>query len=350
MYDMIHSLARIENLRIRAWGPPGPIPAEIEYKPSRAELQWLADMQDQGGIAHLLRSSFVRGIRTAYKLSRRLRNAYQNNSDVDLYHINWLQNSLLKPANNIPALVTVLGTDIKLLAWPGMKTALRHSLKKSPCILAPNAGWMVPLLEDVFSDTVLGILPVPFGIEKRWYDMERKVDYSAPRRWVSVIRITKKKIGELFNWGEKIFIDKDELHLYGPNQENIEIPPWVHYHGPVSPEKLANNIYPGAYAYVSLSQHDEGRPQAMLEAMAAALPIVASEIDAHRNLLQSTEGGFLVNNAETFSKVITHLAEENVHKQKCRAARDFVREKHGTWDDCARRYVKIYKTLLEHSN
>lgn len=350
MYDMVHSLDRTEHIQVTAWGPPGPLPATTKYATSQTDAKWLSGMLAKGGIAHLLRNAPIIGLSSAVKLLRLLKKAYLNNGDTDVYHINWLQNALSLPDNNVPALITVLGTDLKLLKLPGMTPALKRIFKKHKCILAPNADWMVPILANHFQDTVLNIQAVPFGIEQRWFDITREVDYDAPRRWVSVIRVTDKKVGALFDWGEKIFTGADELHLYGPNQENITIPRWVHYHGPAAPEHLIQDVYPGAYGYISLSQHDEGRPQAILEAMASGLPIIASDIDAHCNLLGDTGGGQLINSAVNFARAVNILADKDVHLRACTDAREFIMRVHGTWDDCGDRYAKLYTTLMEKDN
>lgn len=350
MHDMLHSLARIKTLEIRAWGPPGPLPDNLEYVAGH-HADWLSALQGKGGIAHLLRGKSPSGIAAAFKLLRLLRYAYQQNPDMDVYHINWLQNGLLLPDNNIPCLITVLGTDFKLLQLPGMKTALRRIFKKHRCILAPNGEWMEGELRRWFDDVIFKIETVRFGIETKWYSIQRDINYNSPRRWVSVVRVTRKKIGPLFGWGEKIFATgDDELHLYGPNHENIPIPPWVKYHGPASPETLASEIYPKSYGYISLSRHDEGRPQAILEAMAAGLPIIASDIPAHRDLLESSYGTRIVDSEKMFFQAVTEMIQQHVHEKSGREVQNFIKENHGTWDDCAARYEKLYTLLVEKRN
>src|SRR3546814_9782056 len=89
-----------------------------------------------------------------------------------------------------------------------------------------------------------------------------------PNRWVVVSRLTRNKIGPLFEWGQPAFASPErELHLYGPMEEEVELPGWVHYHGPASPRLLADEVFPAARGLITLSQHAEGRPQVLLEAM-----------------------------------------------------------------------------------
>src|SRR3546814_14151560 len=72
-------------------------------------------------------------------------------------------------------------------------------------------------------------------------------------------------------------------------EEEVELPGWVHYHGPASPRLLADEVFPAARGLITLSQHPEGRPQVLLEAMAASLPIVASDIPAHASNLAHSQ-------------------------------------------------------------
>ncbi len=225
MHDMIHSLADRKELRLSAWGPPGPLPANLDYTVAPQQQQWLADMLDRGGVAHLLRSKTPQGLAATAKLALLLRQAYRNNSDVDLYHINWLQGAILLPANSKPCLITVLGTDLKLLNLPGMKTRIRQILKKHKCILAPNAAWMEPILNESFRDHVHRIQTVAFGIDNRWYSLRRRVDYTKPRRWVSVIRVTRKKSATCLNGAGRSSRDRMSFTSTAPTRMMSGSPP-----------------------------------------------------------------------------------------------------------------------------
>ena len=277
----------------------------------------------------------------------RLRRAYKKHQkNTDIYHVNWLQNALPVIGLSRPCVVTVLGTDFKLLKLPGMQTALRLLLKSTPCILAPNAQWMKKPLEKYFGD-LCEIIPVPFGIDDRWYQINRKPQIDK-KIWVVVSRVTAAKIGDLFQWGEPVFNNNDnELHLFGPNQENLEIPEWVNYHGPVTAEQLASIWFPKASGLISLSQHSEGRPQVMLEAMASGLPIVASGIPAHRDFIAHQETGCIVSTKEEFKGAVHWLSEPDNSLNISINSRNYAREQYGTWTSCAHRYIHLYNKLKQ---
>ena len=282
---------------------------------------------------------------TGLSLLWRLRAAYRRNADqVDLFHVNWLQNALPLTGIDRPAVISILGTDFKLLDLPGMKPLVRHMLKQRRAALVPNADWMAPRLQKDFGDLAT-VRPIPFGIDDRWYNLERTPQFS-PGCWLAVTRLTRAKLGPLLEWGEPLFSGNErELHLIGPNQEGLHLPAWVHYHGPASPEVLARDWFPRATGLLTLSQHSEGRPQVLLEALAAGLPIIASAIDAHRDLLEPEQTGLLVSSPQAFENALAQLEQAESNAALSAAARHMARRTFGTWRDCANRYLDVYRAV-----
>jgi glycosyltransferase involved in cell wall biosynthesis len=253
---------------------------------------------------------------------------------------------MLPAPRDLPVLVTVLGTDMRLLKLPMMSALLRHAMRDRPVVICPNAEWMEAPLRRLFGD-VARVQPVLFGIDANWYAIERRPEIDTPPRWLVVSRLTRDKLGHLFAWGEPLFRDRPrELHLFGPMQERIALPPWVRYHGPAAPAVLCEQWFPAAHGLISLSQHSEGRPQVMLEAMAAGLPIIASQLPAHADLISHENTGLLCDSPTAFQACIERLENLDQNKRIGAAARAWVRASIGTWDDCATRYVTLYRKLV----
>ncbi len=345
--EMLAALARSAENDLRFWGPPGPLPGQVDYAASDADRRYLQQLADQGGIAHLLRSNPVSGISRGVGLIRRLRRVIRQGRDAtDIFHLNWLQSALAMPGRGNRAVVTVLGTDYRLLDIPGVSPLLRRVFARNRVVLAPNADWMEDRLRDVFGNRVHCVKCVPFGIGDRFYQVAH--DPAVPaRQWVTVLRVTRAKVGPLFDWAKDLAGEEDEFHLFGPMQDEIEIPPWIQYHGPVEPDALIRHWYPRSTAMVTLSQHDEGRPQVLLEAMAAGLPVIASRIPAHADLLGPTGGGLLVDSADDFRSAVRTVAEPTTRDSLGDAAREAIKSTYGTWDDCAKRYHALYRSLLK---
>ncbi len=345
IFDQATALVR-QGVDLRLWAPPGELPAGAESALSGDDAGWLTALLDRGGIAHLLRRRPWAGAWAAWQLLRRLHGAClreaRRSAHTDCYLINWMQNALALPDDGRAAIITVLGSDLRLLRLPGMRTMLRVVFKRRPTIIAPNAGWMQPRLEAIFGD-VARVQPVPFGVDRRWFEIDRSMAESGT--WLAVTRITRDKIGNLFDWGEGFFGDERRLHLFGPMQEQLPLPPWVNWHGPTYPEELRDNWFPRATGLITLSRHDEGRPQVMLEAMAAGLPVIASDLPAHRDLILQGETGWLITEQEELGPSLARVEEPLTNRRLGAAARCRVKESVGDWDDCAARYLALLDEL-----
>ena len=352
IYDMAESLAASGQVDLRLWAPPGCLPSGVGSAFHGDDRVWLERLLNQGGIAHLLRRQPLQGGLSAVSLLRRLRRVYRDFEHfyplTVAVHVNWLQNALPLLGTKLPALITVLGSDLALLRLPGMVAMVRAMLGGRAVILAPNADWMVPVLERHFGD-LAEIRTIPFGVHGRWFDVERRQEAIGSGDWLMVSRVTRTKLGHLLDWGEGLFGHKRKLHLLGPMQETIELPEWIEYHGPTNPEELVSQWFPKVQGLLTLSTHDEGRPQVMIEAMAAGLPVLATDLPAHRDLLQDGQTGRLVQTRDELVRILDLLDDPQENLRIGNAAQRWVRETIGTWDDCAKRFVAAYEDILERS-
>ncbi len=302
-------------------------------------------MLKTGGIAHIIRTKGIFGAVTIFRLMKSLRYVYTRESNVDMVHVYWLQNCLPLWGKKTPAVISVLGSDYGMLKLPSMRLILRSVLRQRNAIIAPNAEWMVPALDKSFGD-IAEIRPIPFGVDERWFTLQENVSKNNKSHWITVTRITHNKIGDLFKWGKGIFGEDHMLHLFGPMQETLSIPEWVVYHGPVSPDELWSKWFPLCSGLITLSRHDEGRPQVMLEAMAAGLPVIASDIPAHLDIIKHGESGWIVSTPQDLKDAISFFNTREAVSRTGESARSWVLKNIGTWDDCAERYITAYQDLL----
>lgn len=337
--DMVMAISKkVDTLFV--WAPLGKLPSNAVTPISAQDKVWLAKLMAQGGIAHLLRTRPIQGLISAVSLLRRLADVYRN-ENVDVIHVNWLQNALAL-RKNTPALITVLGSDYKLLSLPGMKWMLRKIMAGRPVIISPNANWMQQQLECYFGD-VAEIRPISFGVDARWFGIQRAP--TPNHKWIAVTRITHDKLGDLLAWGKGYFGNSRELHLFGPMQEKIALPDWIIWHGPTNPDELAQKWFPYATGLITLSQHSEGRPQVLLEAMAAGLPVVVSNQPAHSDVVIHGETGWIADSRKSFAEAIEQAEDPGINLQVGNRAKSYIRTHIGDWDHCADRYASAYRDL-----
>jgi glycosyltransferase involved in cell wall biosynthesis len=90
----------------------------------------------------------------------------------------------------------------------------------------------------------------------------------------------------------------------------------------------------------------EGMPNAVMEAMAAALPVVASDIPAHRALISPGRTGVLVRSGgEMGERIGELLADDASGRRLGEGARAFVRD-HLAMEVIRDRYLALYRRLL----
>ena len=342
IHDLAASLDAGGQVSVALWGPSGALPGHVTSANSDSDSAWLAEMARRGGIAHLLRNSPIAGMRYANGILSRLRRACRR-THADLYHVNWLQLALGLPDDGRPAYVSVLGSDFALLRLPGMVGLLRHAFARRRTLLAPNADWMVPKLEASFGD-VAEVRPNPFGVSRAWFDVEHRPAESP--EWLVVSRVTRKKLGDLLEWGDGIFNGQRRLRLLGPKQETFDLPDWIVHEGHTNPDELRNHWFPRAAGLLTLSRHDEGRPQVMIEAMAAGLPVIASTIPAHKDLVRDGETGWLVTSPDELVDALSRAEQGSMRTDVGANARKWIHENIGTWDDCAARCISAYRDIV----
>jgi glycosyltransferase involved in cell wall biosynthesis len=343
---ILFSLCSQPNITVNYWGPPGPLPLNASYVATNKESEWLLTLLNRGGIAHLLKNKPIPGILASIKLLKLLRGVYKRHNDIDLFHVNWLQNAIPLWGIKQPTLTTVLGTDYRMIKNPLMAAMLRNIYKQRPSAIIPNAEWMSPLLSKSFGDLAT-VKAVPFGVDSELFKIPIDNTSQTIRKWIVVSRLTKAKVGLLFKWTKEISLN-NEFHLIGPNQENLIIPEWIRYHGPDNPEHIRKVHFKNASGLITLSQHDEGRPQILLEAMAAGLPVIVSDIPAHKDFITSGKNGLIVKNYREFVEALNWLSNNENASTLALSGREWIRSNIGTWDDCVERFLSIYEELIQN--
>jgi glycosyltransferase involved in cell wall biosynthesis len=98
-----------------------------------------------------------------------------------------------------------------------------------------------------------------------------------------------------------------------------------------------------------LPSYSEGRPTVVIEAMAAGTPVLATDIDGTRELVEDGATGFLYAPGEPVdlaAKATEILRDESLLKEFSTRARDSVKERGFTCRQNAARLIRIYEEVL----
>jgi glycosyltransferase involved in cell wall biosynthesis len=125
----------------------------------------------------------------------------------------------------------------------------------------------------------------------------------------------------------------------------------VQFAGAIPPKRVSE-LLAEADVFV-LPSYSEGRPNALLEAMAAGLPCVASDIDGVRELLGPGERGVCVapGDARALAEALGGLLRApDQARSLARKARAYVVEAGLLWPETGKRYARLYReTISLHS-
>jgi glycosyltransferase involved in cell wall biosynthesis len=264
---------------------------------------------------------------------------------------------LLKAFYRIPYIVSLRGGDV-----PGfrpydfhiyhrlMAPFLRMIWKNAVTIVANSNG--LRQLASVF-DARFEIPIIPNGVDLESYRLAER-DWSFPRL-LSAGRIVHQKgldlamraLGELkdFQWEWRIVGDGPHLHVLQSLAKELGIENRVYFLGWQSREQLIES-YKQANVFLFPSRH-EGMPNAMLEAMASGLPVIASCIAGSEELVLDGKTGYLfpsedITSLQAALKKI--LGDPALREQMGRAARLHT-ETNYSWESTAQQYALLLEKV-----
>ena len=136
----------------------------------------------------------------------------------------------------------------------------------------------------------------------------------------------------------------------GPEKENLaqlssqlKLDSRIKFFGTVAPKDIP--ILMAEHHILILPSQRAGRPSVVLEAMAAAMAVIATNIDGTRELVQDGKTGWLFRPGDdaTLAKIITSILgeEKDIHADGL-AGRKWMKEKKLNWDETAKRYHELY--------
>lgn len=285
----------------------------------------------------------------------------------NLYHAHAVSSAIpMKLASwitRVPTVMTVHGTTIFQKIWTVKKiiervvlleTRYDHEISVSENFLkAKNVNKNVSI--------------IPNGINLERFDSvkDQETDTTFDAIFVGRLDFIKgvdvllKAVKKVVESNEFIQSNKDFLlHIVGEGAEKnallrlckkLEIEKHVKFHGKVSGEPLVS-LYKSSDVFV-LSSRSEGFPLTILEACAAKLPILATDVGDNKKIVLEKENGHLVapDDIDELAYYLEYFALNPYLKQMGEKGYELVKNKF-TWDKIAEETENIYEGILKVKN
>jgi glycosyltransferase involved in cell wall biosynthesis len=170
-----------------------------------------------------------------------------------------------------------------------------------------------------------------------------KVVYSKRVDWLfeTLRKIPDSLVVAVGGYNEEHFCDR---YLRELQAQYADVASRAIFTGEVPYSRIA--LYLAAADVFAFPSRFEGMPNAVMEAMAAALPVVASDIPAHRAFIRSGDSGFLTHDSVEFAGKISELLGDPVLASKIGHAGQSVVREEFTFDRVAERYLAQYRGML----
>lgn len=280
---------------------------------------------------------------------------------VDVMHGNWsvpgLISAIAARLRRRPAITTVRGEDINRIKHSKFFRLIFVSLLLMNHYVVVVSEAMQNDLRECFTRWANKIVFISNGVSID--SVENRPAFRLPLRLLTVGSLIRRKrieimlsaLLQLKNW-ENVFL---RIIGEGPERENLEqiakkfaVHDHVDFVGTVAPEQVEQHLkWADIFLFTSES---EGRPNAVLEAMAAGLPIVATNIPGIREII-SSDAGLLcpVGDAQSLALSITKMKDDQVSAIAMgQIAKQRIEDRKMTWSRSAMQYISLYKEVIEN--
>jgi glycosyltransferase involved in cell wall biosynthesis len=287
----------------------------------------------------------------------RLRNSY------DVIHANWIPSPMIAHVIALvtkkPYIVTIRGEDLRLAESKFLRPIFSPSIKNATAITCVSESF-TQKMRELFSLPKDTVHHIANGIELHTISREAALarvaalGYQAPKNLLlfagsvvprkgieTIIEALKHPALSHYTLWCCGRMDDPPYHAHLLNRaRECSVESRVVFPGAVPPHEIPAFFKCAAY-YVTASTF-EGRPNAVLEALAAGVPVVASDIPAHREVLNNGASGALFSDSNHLGEVIAEL-DRNSEKTSHLVANGSAAVQAQSWEETARRYLQIIK-------
>ncbi len=280
-------------------------------------------------------------------------NSIRHSKDVDLIQCLWFPIGILGILINLfykkKLVVNIRGSDRKYLKKFGFLSKI--ITKKSDALIAVGKE----LLKGIKITKVKKLFFIPNGVD---LTSKEKFEIETSKKIILYAgNLSKNKSVDTIIEAAKIMKNEEDFMLLivggGPERKSLEskaqgLEEKVVFSNFISQKELFY-LMEKSYVFV-LPSLSEGRSNVILEAFASGLPVIASRIPANLEIVEEGANGLLFEpgkSTELAEKIFYLLKNINIRDKLGEGGREFIRKNELTWENTAKKYIKIYKSILK---
>lgn len=364
---LAHALARHCDLdvltpddKFPSHAPPSP-PRVHTFRYAPKSLQTLA--HGAGGIVAALNAHRANRLLVPAFLLGMVLSCWQRSRKSDLIFANWsicgIAAGLVARARGVPVVVTLRGTDANKAAQSRIfRTMLWASTRLCDRVVTVSEA-MAVALQNKMPKIAAKFIVIPNGVAQSFLDVPVPNKGALGVRVLCVASLVRLKSLDTLIHALAALPATYTLTLVGEGPEAATLKRLASALGQEqrlrilpfqSPERLPA-LFAEADVFV-LPSLAEGRPNVVLEAFAAARPVIASDIDGLRELVGDNERGLLfpAGNADALAACLRRMADPALRTAFGRASRQFIVNEGLTWERTAARYMQLFEELIDRSH
>jgi glycosyltransferase involved in cell wall biosynthesis len=316
------------------------------------------------GMLPNIRRNPLRLLQVPLYIVQTVRTALKAQTNPSLIHANWtlplIAAWLLHLFWKLPYVVTIRGEDFRLLQKTPFRILLAPAIRRAHTIISVNQSFLsfftstMKLPDSQVVCITNGVSLPELQVQEVTHFKQRYSLPSAPllgyvgtiipRKRIEVLieSLTQKSLSGVHLLLAGRLTDLPYLHEIRALATRYKVHDRVHFLGPLPPHEVPL-LLSAIDVYVTASEF-EGRPNAVLEALAAGKPSVVSKIEAHQEVIAQNQNGFLCTNAQDMAVAIASiLQDKDLRERLASQAKLSVADK--SWEHCAQRYLALYRQI-----
>ncbi|MCU7927339.1 MAG: glycosyltransferase family 4 protein [Candidatus Thiodiazotropha sp. (ex Dulcina madagascariensis)] len=279
---------------------------------------------------------------------------------ADIIHANWSVTGFIAGLAALligkPVITTLRGTDVSSIRQSAISRLLTGMTLRLSRLIVAVSETIANELRQLWPERARDVFVVPNGVEESLLALK-----SIQKKEGLVVTtignlIPLKDVATIIRAIPNV-MKNTQLRVIGEGVERAALENLSHelgvaeqvaFIGAIPPENIKKEL--SMTDIFVLSSHSEGRPNVILEAMAAGCAIISSDLPGVRELIDEDVSGLFFEPGDV--SALSHHLERLIENEQLRSklglnARSRIIDMELTWPMCGARYVGLYNSLLE---